>query len=59
MPKFTDEYEKICNDLNKDLPGYDYHNEDDSLDGRLTVSNKGVHIDWKLYSYGLVSLGFT
>ena len=42
LPKFLDEYEKICNDLNKDLPAESII-EDDTLDGRITLSPKGVH----------------
>ncbi len=43
LPNFLDEIEKICNDLNKDCPDYDFNNEDDSLDGRITLSHKGVY----------------
>jgi hypothetical protein len=49
IPKFLDEYEKICNEINEDVPGYDYHNEGDSLDGRITLSHKGVHFAETLY----------
>jgi len=61
LPKFLNEIEKICNDLNKDCPGYDFHNEDDSLDGRITLSHKGVHFTSTLYGYsdyGAVPMGF-
>jgi hypothetical protein len=61
LPKFLDEIEKICNDLNEDCPGYDFHNEDDSLDGRITLSHKGVHFASTLYGYsgyGAVPMGF-
>ncbi len=40
--KFLDEIEKICNDVGKDLPA-ECIVEDDSLDGRITLSHKGVH----------------
>jgi hypothetical protein len=42
LPKLLDELEKICNDLGKDLPA-ECIIEDDSLDGRITLSHKGVH----------------
>ena len=45
----------------KDCPGYDIHNEDDSLDGRITVSHKGVHFVSTLYrysGYGVEPMGF-
>jgi hypothetical protein len=32
--------EKIWNELNEDIPGYDHHNDGDSLDGCITVSHK-------------------
>ena len=46
LSKFLEEIEKImieinCIDLNKDRLDYDYQEEDDSLDGRITVSLKG------------------
>jgi hypothetical protein len=43
LPKYLDEYEKVCIDLNKDLPGYAYNFEEDFFDGRFTMSHKGVH----------------
>ncbi len=43
LPKNLDEYEKVCIDLNKDLPGYAYNFEEDFFDGRFTMSHKGVH----------------
>ncbi len=61
LPNFLDEIEKICNDLNKDCPGYDFHNEDDSLDGRITLSHKGVHFASTLHGYSgyvAVLMGF-
>ena len=42
LPKFLDDYEKIYNDLNKHLPAESII-EDDYLDGRITLSHKGVH----------------
>jgi hypothetical protein len=50
LPKFLDEYEKICNDLNKDLPAESII-EDDSLDGRITLSPKGVHFSATQYGF--------
>ncbi len=61
IPKFLDEVEKICNHLNEDIPGYDYHNELDSIDGRITLSYKGVHFASTLYyssGNGGVPFGF-
>jgi len=46
-----DEYEKICNELNKNRPGYDYHSKVDSFDGRITVSPKGVHFAATQYGF--------
>jgi hypothetical protein len=42
LPKFLDEIEKICNDVGKDLPA-ECIVKDDSLDGSITLSHKGVH----------------
>ena len=52
LPKFLDKYEKMCNDINKDRPAESII-EDASfdgrctlpryLDGRFTLSTKGVH----------------
>jgi hypothetical protein len=42
IPKFLDEIAKICYEENKDLP-VESILEDDSFDGRLTLSTKGVH----------------
>jgi hypothetical protein len=50
LSKFLDEYVKICNDLNKDLPP-DCVYDDDSLDGRVTLSPKGIHYVQSLYVY--------
>ena len=50
LPNFLDEYEKICKDLNKDLPAESII-EDDSLDGRITLSPKGVHFDVTRYGF--------
>ena len=45
-----DELKKACIETNKDDPNYDYDLQDDSFDGRLTWSPKGVHLapteDW-------------
>jgi hypothetical protein len=59
LPKFLDELEKICNDLaeDHDLPSEDIV-EDDSLDGRITLSHKGVHFAETQYAYGWVATGF-
>ena len=48
LSQFLDEFEKICNDLDKDLPDYDYHNNDDSFDGRVTMFPQKV----SRYTYG-------
>jgi hypothetical protein len=42
IPKFLDEIAKICYEENKDLPAESIF-EDDSFDGCLTLSTKGVH----------------
>jgi hypothetical protein len=57
LPKFLEEIEKICNDLAKDLPAEDIV-EDDSLDGRITLSHKGVHFAETKYEDGWVATGF-
>ncbi len=41
---------KICNDLNKDLPP-DCVYDDDSLNGRVRLSPKGIHYVQSLYVY--------
>jgi hypothetical protein len=58
ISKFLDEYEKLCNESNTDIPGYDYHNEDDSFDGRITLSHNGVHCALTLYSPLGTPIGF-
>jgi hypothetical protein len=61
IPKFLEEYEKLCNQSNEDFFGYDYHNVDDTFDGRFTLSHKGVHFASTLYSSagnGGVPIGF-
>jgi hypothetical protein len=35
------EIQKECNELNKDV--LDYDSQDDSIEGRLTLSSKGIH----------------
>jgi hypothetical protein len=61
IPKFLEEYERLCNESNADIPGYDYHNLDDSFYGRFTLSHKGVHFASTLCSLagnGGVPIGF-
>jgi hypothetical protein len=48
IPKFLDEYEEICIERNEDLPAESIF-EDDSLDGRVTLSHEGVHFVSTLY----------
>ena len=40
---------KYPNDLNKDYLDYDYQEKDDSFDGRITISLKGLHCTPTLY----------
>jgi len=51
LPKFLDAIEKICNDVHKDLPAESIIEEDDSLDGRITLSHKGVHFAGMQYGF--------
>jgi len=56
IPKFLDALAKMCAELNKDLPDAP---EDDSFEGRLTLSTKGVHFAETEFSlYGWVATGF-
>jgi hypothetical protein len=58
IPKFLDEIAKMCAELNKDLPA-EMIQEDDSFEGRLTLSTKGVHFAETEFSlYGWVATGF-
>ena len=41
--RFFNELKRICSEENKHNPKYDYELEDDSLEGRITWSSKGVH----------------
>lgn len=38
-----EDIQKACLQLNKDVLDYDYDYEDDSIDGRITMSSDGVH----------------
>ena len=49
LPTFLEEIEKISDDLNKDYLDYDYQEKDDSFDGRITRSLKGLHCTPTLY----------
>ena len=40
---FFNELQRICIEDNKDNPEYDYELEDDSFEGHITWSSKGVH----------------
>ena len=58
IPKFLDELAKMCYEDNKDLPAEKIQ-EDDSFEGRLTLSTKGVHFAETEFSlYGWVATGF-
>jgi hypothetical protein len=52
IPKFLDEIAKMCSELNKDLPDDPQEDDDDSFEGRLTLSTKGVHFAETQFAYG-------
>jgi len=57
IPKFLDMLQKLCDEDNKDLPAESI-TEDDSFDGRFTLSTKGVHFAETQYGFGWVETGF-